>query len=114
MSTENTEIKNDVKNPQKMRRKKEKTEAKKDPKAELRKKLKEKRLARSSYFALDARMEKIENLIDNTKNKKKREKLKEELDLLEKVEEQQLNRVDGDPAEYGDNCGYGGGMVMCD
>lgn len=91
--------------------------AQKDPpvknlREELQKKLKEKRLSRSSYHALDTRMEKIEELLENTDDKDLRKKLKKDLKLLEKVEEDQLNRVNGDPAEYGDNAGYGGSMPM--
>lgn len=83
-------------------------------KDELRQKLREKQLARCKYSALEQRMDNVEDTLKNTTDKKERARLKKELELLERVEDAQINRKDGDPAEYTDNGGYGGSMVRND
>lgn len=85
-----------------------------DTKEELRIKLKqklhEKQLERTSKFTRDNRMDSLEDKLDETKNPNERRKLKEELAILEKIQEKELNLFSGDFPEYGDGCDYGGSM----
>lgn len=100
--------------PTKASRKRHEEEPVVDPKMELRNKLKqklrEKQLERTSRFVRDNRMENIEEKLETTENPAEREKLKEELALLEKIQEKELNSFTGEFPEYGDGCDYGGTM----
>jgi hypothetical protein len=89
-----------------------------DPKEELHNKLKqklrEKQLERTSKFVRNTRMDKIEEKLEESTNPSERRKLKEELGLLEKIQEKHLNSFSGEFPEYGDNCDYGGSMERSD
>jgi hypothetical protein len=76
----------------------------------LKQKLLEKRLERTSQLVRENKMDKLEERIKKTKNKKELERLQTELEILEKVEEKQLNSFTVEFPEYGDGASYGGGM----
>lgn len=87
---------------------------KQDLKNKLRQKLREKQLERTAKYVRDTRMDDLEEKLEDSKNPAERHKLKEELALLEKIQEKELNTVNGDFAEYADVCDYGGSMERAD
>ena len=94
------------------------TRQKQKKKEELRNKLKqklhEKTLERTSRVVRDKRIEDIEEKLEESKNPTERLKLKEELALLEKVQEKEFGTFSGDFPDYGDGCSYGGSMERPD
>jgi hypothetical protein len=80
-------------------------------KNKLKEKLKEKQLERTSKIVREKRMEKIEDILDGeseeTVRGSERRKLKEELKLLEKIEEKQ-DTFTGDFPEYSERASFGG------
>lgn len=85
-----------------------------DPKSELKnklkQKLKEKQLERTSRFVREKRMDDIEEKLEESKDPEERHRLKEQLSLLEKIHEKELNSFSGEFPEYGDSASYGGGL----
>lgn len=84
--------------------------SKTDLRKKLKEKLREKQLFRTSRFVRDNRMEKLEEIIDKSRDPKERRKAKEELELLTKIEEYEENYNDDHP-EYNDATDGGGGCV---
>lgn len=79
-------------------------------KAKLRAKLHQSKMSRQSQFALDNRMDQLEKQLENAKTREQRKKIREEMNLIDKIEEDRLNNNNDDFAEYGDNAAYGGGI----
>jgi len=100
------------------RKKQEETEPQPDPKAELRLKLKqklrEKQLERTSKSVRTNRMDDIEERLEESRDPAERHKLKEELALLEKIQEKEFNSQASEFPDYGDGCSYGGSMERPD
>ena len=92
------------------KRQEENSVPKEDLKLKLKQKLKEKQLERTSRFVRDNRMDKIEEKLEESKNFAERKKLEDELALLEKIQEKELNSFSGDFPEYPDGASYGGGL----
>lgn len=75
----------------------------------LHQKLKEKRLERTSKVIRNNRLEQLEEKLIKTKSPAERKKIKEEIKLLETIEEKEINNA-GEFAEYSDNASFGGGF----
>lgn len=90
------------------------TDTKEDLKNKLKQKLREKQLERTSKTVRCNRMDQLEEKLQESKNSAERHKIKEELNLLEKIQEKELNTFSGEFPEYGDNCDYGGSMERSD
>lgn len=80
-----------------------------DLRLKLRNKLKEKKLERTPRVVREHMMDKIEEKLEKCRSPTEQGKLKEELKLLEKIEEKEINNA-GEFAEYSDNTAYGGAM----
>jgi hypothetical protein len=80
----------------------------------LRQKLREKQLGRTSFSVRENRLEKLEDKLEETNNHTDRQRIKDEISLLEKVRENEMNTVAGEYPDYGDNAGYGGAMERPD
>lgn len=82
----------------------------KELKNKLREKLREKQLERTSKYTRNNRMDSLEEKIEESKNPTETRKLKQELALLEKIQEKEFKSFSGEFPEYGDSCDYGGSM----
>lgn len=80
----------------------------------LRTKLREKKLARQTVKAREQMVVKLEDKLEESKSHREREKLRKELELLEKVNEAFENTTVGEYAEYVDNGEYGGSFERPD
>ena len=80
---------------------------KEDLKAILREKLKEKQLGRLAPSARDNKIEKLKNKLQSAKGDKEkkeyRNKLKSQIELLERVNENQIDSFSGEYPSYADN-----------
>jgi hypothetical protein len=101
--------------PRKTRKKPEQKqeETKEDLKEKLKQKLKEKKLERTCRTVRDNMLEKLEDKLDNCRNPTERKKLKDNISVLEKIQEKEENFA-GDFPEYGDGSTYGGSLDRSD
>lgn len=101
--------------PRKTRKKPEnsKQETKEDMKEKLKQKLREKKLERTCRFARENMLEKLEDRLDTSRNPHERKKLKQNISVLEKIQEKEEN-FGGEFPEYGDGGSYGGSMNRTD
>jgi len=102
------------KTSRKRREESEPINVKEDLRQKLRQKLKEKQIARLSYSARENKLEALEDRLEEVKDHKQRQKIEEQIALLEKVREDELNANIGEYPDYGDNAGYGGSMERPD
>ena len=79
-------------------------------KLKLKQKLKEKLLERKPRAIIENRMDDLEEVIETSKSATERRKAKEELALLNSIQERQLNSVNEEFPEYADKSSYGGAM----
>lgn len=80
----------------------------------LKQKLHEKKLERTSRAVRDSKMEELEEKLEDSRNPAEKHKLKQELDLLTKIQEKELDNLAGDYPDYGGGCDYGGSMERSD
>jgi tRNA A37 methylthiotransferase MiaB len=81
-----------------------------DLRKKLREKLREKTLARKPRDVRDERVHILEKRLKRCKDPVEKEKIKKELELLYKIEEQEENNIASEYPDYGDNATYGGGI----
>ena len=86
-----------------------------DLKAVLKERLKEKRLGRLAPSARDNKINKLElKLKEVGDNEDHRQKIQQNIDLLRRVNDIQIDTSTGEYPDYTDNCGYGGGIERGD
>jgi len=104
--------------PKKQSRKRREDDAppKQDLKSILREKIKEKQLGRLAPSARDNKIEKLKEKLSSVKedNEEHRQKLQAHIELLEKVNENQVDSFTGEYPEYVDNVAYGGSIEKGD
>lgn len=93
----------------KSRKPKEQKEKKIDLKQKLREKLQEKKLERTSKIIRNKMLDSLENRLEKSKNQEEKNKIKKDIELLEKIEEKELNQGSEYP-DYFDGGDYGGAM----
>ena len=84
-------------------------ESKKELKNKLKEKLRIKTLERTPRLIRDKKLDELEERLGNCKNQSERRKIKIEIEILEDIQERE-DDFNGDFADYGDNCSYGGQM----
>jgi hypothetical protein len=105
------------KKPSRKRRdQKEDSIPKQDLKSILREKIKEKQLGRLAPSARDNKIEKLKEKLSSVKedNEEHRQKLQAHIELLKKVNENQIDSFTGEYPDYVDNVSYGGSIERGD
>jgi hypothetical protein len=86
-----------------------------DLKAVLKERLREKRLGRLAPSARDNKINKLElKLKEVGENEDHRQKIQQNIDLLRRVNDIQIDTSTGEYPDYTDNCSYGGGIERGD
>jgi len=78
-------------------------------KNKLKERLREKKLERTSQVVREDRLDRMEDRLEESKDPRERRKIKEEIDLLNKIDEKQ-HTFAGEFPEYSDGASYGGAM----